>query len=162
MEADACLAAMVMISEALLLVRVNQLNDERPSLTVKAAPRDRQTKTLSFREWTLRHCNEAAGRTGCLAQRTRAIGGSLAVERTVVGHGLLANEDYAISTGSLEGVNNKMKTRKRQAYGFRDQQCFNPKICTIHKFKYALVGRTRNPLLHPPEPGDCRCVLKLV
>jgi len=36
-------------------------------------------------------------------------------------HGLLAYYDYAISTGPLEGTNNKIKTMKRQAYGFRDQ-----------------------------------------
>ena len=34
--------------------------------------------------------------------------------------GLLAYYDYPISTGPLEGTNNKIKTMKRQAYGFRD------------------------------------------
>ena len=31
---------------------------------------------------------------------------------------------HPISTGPLEGVNNKIKTMKRQAYGFRDQEFF--------------------------------------
>ncbi len=54
--------------------------------------------------------------------------------------GILAYYDYPISTGPLEGTNNKIKTMKRQAYGFRDQEFFKLKIYAIHKTKYALVG----------------------
>jgi transposase len=54
--------------------------------------------------------------------------------------GILAYYDYAISTGPLEGTNNKIKTMKRQAYGFRDQEFFKLKILAIHETKYALVG----------------------
>jgi transposase len=54
--------------------------------------------------------------------------------------GLLAYYDYAISTGPLEGTNNKIKTMKRQAYGFRDHQFFILKIYAIHESRYALVG----------------------
>ena len=38
--------------------------------------------------------------------------------------GILAWHDYHISTGKLEGINNKIKTMKRQAYGYRDQRFF--------------------------------------
>ena len=38
--------------------------------------------------------------------------------------GLPAYYDFPISTGPLEGTNNKIKTMKRQAYGFRDQEFF--------------------------------------
>jgi len=55
-------------------------------------------------------------------------------------HGLLAYYDYPISTGPLEGTNNKIKTMKRQAYGFRDHQFFILKIYAIHESRYALVG----------------------
>jgi transposase len=55
-------------------------------------------------------------------------------------HGLLAYYDYEISTGPLEGVNNKIKTMKRQAYGFRDHQFLILKIYAIHESRYALVG----------------------
>jgi transposase len=48
--------------------------------------------------------------------------------------------DYPISTGPLEGTNNKIKTMKRQAYGFRDQEFLKLKIYAIHEAKYALVG----------------------
>ncbi len=54
--------------------------------------------------------------------------------------GLLAYYDYPISTGPLEGTNNKIKTMKRQAYGFRDHEFFKLKIRAIHETKYALVG----------------------
>ena len=54
--------------------------------------------------------------------------------------GLLAYYDYPISTGPLEGTNNKIKTMKRQAYGFRDHEFFKLKILAMHEAKYALVG----------------------
>jgi len=54
--------------------------------------------------------------------------------------GILDWYDYPISTGPLEGTNNKIKTMKRQAYGFRDQEFFKLKILAIHETRYALVG----------------------
>lgn len=53
--------------------------------------------------------------------------------------GILAYYDYQISTGPLEGTNNKIKTMKRQAYGFRDPEFLKLKILGIHETKYALV-----------------------
>lgn len=61
---------------------------------------------------------------------------TLAAHRT----GILAYYDYPISTGPLEGTNNKIKTMKRQAYGFRDLEFFKLRILAIHETKYALVG----------------------
>lgn len=55
-------------------------------------------------------------------------------------HGLLAYYDYPISTGPLEGTNNKIKTMKRQAYGFRDHQFLILKLYALHESRYALVG----------------------
>ena len=54
--------------------------------------------------------------------------------------GILAYYDYPISTGPLEGTNNKIKTMKRQAYGFRDPEFLKLKILGIHETQYALVG----------------------
>jgi transposase len=54
--------------------------------------------------------------------------------------GILAWYDYPISTGPLEGTNNKIKTMKRQAYGFRDLEFLKLKILSIHETTYALVG----------------------
>ena len=61
---------------------------------------------------------------------------TLAAHRT----GLLAYYDAWITSGPLEGTNNKIKTLKRQAYGFRDQEFFKLKILAIHETKYALIG----------------------
>jgi transposase len=54
--------------------------------------------------------------------------------------GLPAYYDYAISTGPLEGTNNKIKTMKRQAYGYRDHHFFVLKLYALHESRYALVG----------------------
>src|SRR5664279_3055806 len=54
--------------------------------------------------------------------------------------GVLNYYHYPISTGPLEGTNNKIKTMKRQAYGFRDLEFFKLKILGLHETKRALVG----------------------
>ena len=61
---------------------------------------------------------------------------TLAAHRT----GILAYYDYPISTGPLEGTNNKIKTMQRQSYGFRDKEFFKLKIYAIHQSRYALIG----------------------
>ena len=62
--------------------------------------------------------------------------------KTLAAHreGILAWYDYPISTGPLEGTNNKIKTMKRQAYGFRDFEFLTLKIYAIHETTYELVG----------------------
>jgi transposase len=54
--------------------------------------------------------------------------------------GILNYYHYRISTGPLEGTNNKIQLMKRQAYGFRDHEFFKLKILGIHETKHALVG----------------------
>jgi transposase len=54
--------------------------------------------------------------------------------------GILAWYNDRISTGPLEGTNNKIKTMKRQAYGFRDTEFLKLKIMALHETKYALIG----------------------
>src|SRR5208283_6117178 len=51
--------------------------------------------------------------------------------------GILNYYDYRISTGPLEGTNNKIKTMKRQAYGYRDHAFLKLKILGIHETRYA-------------------------
>jgi len=62
--------------------------------------------------------------------------------KTLASHktGILAYYDFFISTGPLEGTNNKIKTMKRQAYGFRDMEFFKLKIMGLHEARYALIG----------------------
>jgi transposase len=54
--------------------------------------------------------------------------------------GLLAYYDVPISTGPLEGTNNKIKTLQRTAYGYRDQEFFELRILALHDTRYELVG----------------------
>jgi transposase len=54
--------------------------------------------------------------------------------------GLLAYYDVPITSGPMEGTNNKIKTMKRQAYGFWDKEFFKLKILAIHESKYELIG----------------------
>ena len=54
--------------------------------------------------------------------------------------GILAYYDCPITTGALEGTNNRIKTMQRQAYGFRDPEFFKLKIYALHETIYALVG----------------------
>src|SRR3954449_4400120 len=62
--------------------------------------------------------------------------------KTLAAHrsGLLAYYDVKITSGPMEGTNNKIKTMKRQAYGFRDKEFFKLKILAIHETRYELVG----------------------
>ena len=54
--------------------------------------------------------------------------------------GILAWYNYRISTGPLEGLNNKIKTLKRQAYGFLDLEYFKLKLYALHLAKFELIG----------------------
>lgn len=76
--------------------------------------------------------------------RAKASGIKMLVKfaNTLMAHasGILAYYNFRISTGPLEGTNNKIKVMKRQAYGFRDMEFFKLKIMAIHHSKYALVG----------------------
>ena len=62
--------------------------------------------------------------------------GSLLAHR----NGIFNWYDYPISTGQVEGINNKIKVMKRQAYGYRDVEFFRLKLFGLHHKKYALIG----------------------
>lgn len=47
--------------------------------------------------------------------------------------------EHHISTGPLEGFNNKIKVLKRKAYGYRDSYFFKLKIYALHETRYALL-----------------------
>lgn len=46
--------------------------------------------------------------------------------------GILAWYDCRISTGKVEGINNKIKVMKRNAYGFRDERYFQLRLYALH------------------------------
>ena len=54
--------------------------------------------------------------------------------------GLLAYYRHPISTGPLEGLNNKIKVLKRQAYGFRDSEYLKLRLAFIHESTPTFVG----------------------
>ena len=54
----------------------------------------------------------------------------------------IQKSDHPISTGPLEGTNNKIKTLQKRPYGFRDLDFFKLKIYALHESKYALAGWT--------------------
>lgn len=45
-----------------------------------------------------------------------------------------------ISSGKIEGLNNKIKTLKRQAYGYRDLAYFKLRLFHLHEQTYSLTG----------------------
>lgn len=54
--------------------------------------------------------------------------------------GLLNYFDHRINNGKAEGINNKIKTMKRQSYGFHDVEYFTLKLYNLHKTSIALVA----------------------
>jgi transposase len=90
---------------------------------------DKATARRVFDDWLRRA--EASG-----IEMLRKFAYTLALGRSAI----LAYYDYPISTGPLEGTNNKIRTMQRQAYGFRDYAFFKLKILALHETKYALVG----------------------
>lgn len=73
------------------------------------------------------------------AARTSLIPELVKVADTVDSHrdGILAYFYKPISTGSVEGINNKIKTLKRMAYGFRDDHYFTLRLLALHDFKFS-------------------------
>ena len=53
---------------------------------------------------------------------------------------ILAWYDHPISTGPLEGLNNKIKVMKRVAYGYRDTHFFGLRLLFIHESEFKLSG----------------------
>lgn len=63
------------------------------------------------------------------------------VGRTLLRHGmdLLNYFKHPISNGKTEGINNKIKTMKRQAYGFRDIEYFKLRLYYLHKTRSSFL-----------------------
>jgi transposase len=64
------------------------------------------------------------------------------VAKTLAGYrtGLLNYFHHRITNGPLEGLVNKIKTLKRQAYGFRDMDYFRLRLYHLHTQRYSLTG----------------------
>ena len=55
-------------------------------------------------------------------------------------YGLLNWYDEPISTGPLEGINNKIGALQRRAYGYRNYEHLKLRLLTLHRAKYTLAG----------------------
>lgn len=53
--------------------------------------------------------------------------------------GLLSYFRHPITNGKTEGINNKIKTMKRQAYGFRDMEYFKLRLYNLHLVRYSFA-----------------------
>jgi len=92
---------------------------------------DKASAEKTLDEWIAK---AAASNVGILKQFAK----TLAAYRS----GILAYYDFdGLSTGPLEGTNNKIKTLHKMAYGFRDTEFFKLKIMALHE--------TRSPLTCP-------------
>ena len=56
----------------------------------------------------------------------------MAVTMKAYRRGILAWYDCHLSTGKVEGINNKIKVMKRNAYGFRDDRYFTLRLYALH------------------------------
>jgi len=65
---------------------------------------------------------------------------TMAKTLTRLEEGLLSYFRHRISSGPMEGTNNKIKTVQRQSYGIRDREYFDLTLYSLHQTKYALVG----------------------
>jgi transposase len=89
----------------------------------------RQSMKAFLKDW----CDKA-GQTG--------IGQMLKMAKTLRTHtwGILAYADHPITSGRLEGINNKIKTLTKRSYGFHDENFFILKLLSLHHSKYKLLG----------------------
>ena len=91
---------------------------------------------------TSRKKMEAFLKDWCDKAGQTAIGQMLKMAKTLRTHasGILAYADYPITSGKLEGINNKIKTLTKRSYGFHDQNFFILKLLSLHHSKYKLLG----------------------
>jgi len=80
--------------------------------------------------------------TWCKDARQSGIKVLAKVGKTLAGYrtGLLNYFTHHISNALTEGINNKIKTLKRQAYGFRDMEYFRLRLYHLHTQRYSLSG----------------------
>lgn len=78
----------------------------------------------------------------CLEAKLSGIAPLVRAAQTFLKHGrgLLNYFLHKIDNGKAEGINNKIKVLKRQAYGFRDIEYFILKLYNLHKKTHELVG----------------------
>jgi transposase len=78
----------------------------------------------------------------CRRARASGIRVLLTMANTLEGYrtGILNWYDYPISSGPMEGINNKIGALQRMAYGYRDKEYFIAKLYALHLAKFSLIG----------------------
>lgn len=78
----------------------------------------------------------------CQKADQTTIGQLMKMAKTLRTHasGILAYARHPITSGKLEGINNKIKTLTKRSYGFHDENFFILKLLSLHHSKYKLVG----------------------
>jgi transposase len=92
-----------------------------------------QTSRKQMKAFLEDWCNKA-GQTG--------IGQVLKMIKTLRTHasGILTYANHPITSGRLEGINNKIKTLTKRSYGFHDENFFILKLLSLHHSRYKLLG----------------------
>jgi transposase len=136
----------------LLLKNPENLNEERNEAVrlEKALQLNQPLATGYYLKEDLRQFWEQSSRSAAAAFLTswceRAISSGIKQMITMaktlqsLSYGLLNHYDHPISSGPLEGTNNKIKTLIRQYYGIRDREFLKLLIYSMHRMKYALTG----------------------
>ena len=78
----------------------------------------------------------------CRRAEASGIRQMLTMAKTLRTHrrGLLNWYDHRISTGPLEGINNKIGALQRRAYGYRNYEHLKERLLTLHHAKFMLQG----------------------
>jgi len=78
----------------------------------------------------------------CAQANHSGVGQLIKMAKTLQMHatGILAYAQYPITSGKLEGINNKIKTLTKRSYGFHDQNFFILKLLSLHHSRYKLLG----------------------
>lgn len=93
--------------------------------------------------WSKQTVKEGAGFLGwwILDAIDTGIGELEKAGKTLLRHweGLVNYFKHPITNAKTEGINNKIKTMKRQAYGFRDMEYFKLRLYNLHKVRYSFA-----------------------
>ena len=87
----------------------------------------------SMRRWLERWIERALG-SGIVQMQ------SLAKTLRTHATGILNRFDHRISSGKLEGINNKVGAMTRAAYGYRDEEFLHLKLYSLHESSFRLTG----------------------
>ncbi len=72
-------------------------------------------------------------------------------ERLLSNHfeGIIAHATYDISAAKIEGINNKIKTLRRQGYGYPDDEYFFLKLFDMSRQSYRGIGNPTKFVIEP-------------